>query len=292
MEQNEKSGFALLSGIRDDLIEESEKETGAAKKSLTFKWAAAIAACLVLIVCALPIAGMLKKSTENPEKEFVYYNFYDGSVGATFPVFYTLDFITETSSQLIECEVLSLDDWYLLKDMGDFVFTYSVRVNRIVYDSAGSIRVGDTIRVQSSEGMLPASEAREWYAEAEAKYGTPFPEDAEYGEHQYMAQASLSFPIEVGKTYLMFLDDPYVESDGVYAETGEYLLYLIEDGKVYVGDPNGNPEPVLSDQTYEELLTELTAHAEKRTGLADEIGFYPYRALVEQGKVMPGKAEE
>lgn len=52
MEQNEKSGFALLSGIRDDLIEESETVSKPKKTGLSRFLRAAAAACVCLAVFA------------------------------------------------------------------------------------------------------------------------------------------------------------------------------------------------------------------------------------------------
>lgn len=181
-----------------------------------------------------------------------------------------LEAITELSSQVIIGKVVALDD-VTYTDLGLFNFQYAVEVTYILMDIRESIAVGDSLPVTSSEGIMKAADAAAMVADTPRarKLGIL---QGEYANNEYILCSTWNaVPIEVGKTYLMFLTDEYLEAEGVYAENGRMFLYEIEDQVVHTGRAM-----TLSEDSTDDVIDTITAQIALRTGRADEIGSSAY----------------
>lgn len=181
-----------------------------------------------------------------------------------------LEAVTELSSQAIKCEIVSLDD-ASVNEMGMLNFKYSVKVLDIIMDVYNSLEIGDTITVSSSEGIMKASEA------AELMKDNPVAKklnilQGEYSDNEYITSSTWdAVPIEVGKTYIMFITDRYLESEGLYSESGRSFLFEYDDQNVV-----HERSAVMSQKSTNDIVDEIKAQAELRTGRVDEVGAAQY----------------
>lgn len=195
----------------------------------------------------------------------------------------SMEAITEISSQIILCEVKDRTEM-IWTETNMFNFTYEVEVIEVYLDTHDNLEPGDIITVSSSEGLVPAKEAAEIVSETPRaqKLGIL---QGEYNDNDYIrCSAWDAIPIEVGKTYLMYLDDCYLEREGKYAESGRTYLFEYADNAVY---QKRNMED--TGLSFHEILTQVKDHIDKRTGRADEIGYYPY--LEELGRQQAASAD-
>ena len=113
---------------------------------------------------------------------------------------------------------------------------------------------------------MPAADAQTLMADTGAElYLT-----GEYGENDWIiASNHNALPVEVGKTYLMFLTDDYLEAHGMYAECGSQYLFEYKGGlfpSLYA--ENADAAVV--------TLDDVKSAVRNRTGRADEIGLEAY----------------
>lgn len=184
--------------------------------------------------------------------------------------------IAELSSQVVICEISALDR-AIVNGIGDLHFYYTATIKEILYDRDLIFTVGDSITVSSSEGILPANEAKALYHDSAyaKKYGVM---QGEYSADDYVRSSfDNAIPIQVGETYLMYLTDRYFAREEVYAENGQQYLYLCKDNTLYAGR-----EGVKTDVTLEKMKMQVSKQMAARTGRADEIGHSAY--LNELGK--------
>ncbi len=181
-----------------------------------------------------------------------------------------LEAVTELSSQVIKCEIVSLDD-ASVNELGVLSFKYSVKVLDIIMDINDSLEIGDTITVSSSEGIMKASEAAELMkGNATAKKLNIL--QGEYNDNEYITSSTWdAVPIEVGKTYIMFITDWYLESEGLYSESGRSFLFEY-DGQNVVHERSA----VMSQKSTDDIVDEIKAQVELRTGRVDEVGAAQY----------------
>lgn len=184
--------------------------------------------------------------------------------------------IAELSSQVVICEISALDR-AIVNGIGDLHFYYTATIKEILYDRDLIFTVGDSITVSSSEGILPANEAKALYHDSAyaKKYGVM---QGEYSADDYVRSSfDNAIPIQVGETYLMYLTDRYFAREKVYAENGQQYLYLCKDNTLYAGR-----EGIKTDVTLEKMKMQVSKQMAARTGRADEIGHSAY--LNELGK--------
>ncbi len=94
----------------------------------------------------------------------------------------------------------------------------------------------------------------------------------EYTDEDYIISSTWNaIPVEVGNCYLMYLDDDYLVSEGVYAESGRSYLYEYHDQVVYSGR-----DMIKIESSLSEILETVSGYISMRTGRADEIGDTAY----------------
>jgi len=178
--------------------------------------------------------------------------------------------ITELSSQIVLCEVKNLLD-VSVTDIGLFSFRYEIVISDIFLDVGDRLEIGDTVQITSSEGILKAADAADLIADTPRakKLGIL---QGEYTDEDYVISSTWNaIPIEVGNCYLMYLDDDYLETEGVYAESGRSYLYEYHDQSVYSGR-----DMIKNDSTLTEIMETVGGYISTRTGRADEIGDTAY----------------
>ncbi len=179
--------------------------------------------------------------------------------------------ITEISSHIVMCKILSVED-VVFTDTAEFNFRYSIQVEDILFDATSTLEIGDVISITSSEGIMKASEAAEMigHTARSQKLGIL---QGEYGENDYILCSSYNaIPIEVGHTYILYLTDRYLEAEGVYAESGRSLLYeYTEDGEVFT---TRNMTPCT--ENIDQVLDRVNGLIQKRSGRVEQVGFDRY----------------
>ena len=69
----------------------------------------------------------------------------------------------------------------------------------------------------------------------------------------------------------MFIADDYLETEGVYAETGYSYLFEYSDNTV-----RNSRAATLNSNSTDDILQAIEAQLELRTGRVDEVGYYQY----------------
>ena len=148
----------------------------------------------------------------------------------------TIEYVTEHATQIIACRVERvLEEKYIA---GDFAwqFTYVVSILDIYLDLHGRMRVDDVAEVVMHEGMMTAKKAWRIMCEEDNPILPPLFTPELYGDGDWVTSTYYdAIPVEVGKTYLMFLNDGILEKTGCYNEIGDAFLYEYEGDTVYVG---------------------------------------------------------
>lgn len=202
-------------------------------------------------------------------------------------LFDTVEVITELSSQVVVCKIEKLNN-VKINAFDELHYYYTVTIEEVLFDKDQIFKIGDQITVSSSEGILPANQAKALYENSAhaKKFGVL---QGEYGENDYVRSSYYNgIPIQVGETYLMYLTDRYYKTEKVYSENGGEFLYLCRGNAVYTGR-----EGVKHSLTLSELKNQISAQLELRTGRADEIGEIAYiNELGEQQAAAARAAEE
>lgn len=177
---------------------------------------------------------------------------------------YTVDIITEVSSHIAAVEIVGVKYGALEELSADF--KYEARVVKEFLDTTDTVKKGDILLIQCNEGIMPAADAQTLMADTGAElYLT-----GEYGENDYIVASNHdALPVEVGKTYLMFLTDDYLEAHGMYAECGSQYLFEYRGGLF----PSLYAE---NDDAAAVTLDDVKSAVKNRTGRADEIGMEAY----------------
>ncbi len=177
---------------------------------------------------------------------------------------YTVDIITEVSSHIAAVEIVGVKYGALEELSADF--KYEARVVKEFLDTTDTVKKGDILLIQCNEGIMTAADAQTLMADTGAElYLT-----GEYGENDYIVASNHdALPVEVGKTYLMFLTDDYLEAHGMYAECGSQYLFEYRGGLF----PSLYAE---NDDAAAVTLDDVKSAVKNRTGRADEIGMEAY----------------
>lgn len=209
----------------------------------------------MIITCVMSSCGNASKADERViVKEFGY---SAQSMTSEVADVNNLEAVTELSSQAIKCEIVSLDD-ASVNEMGQINFKYSVKVLDIIMDVDDSLKIGDTITVSSSEGIMKASEAAELVKDDPVAKKLNILQ-GEYSDNEYITSSTWdAVPIEVGKTYIMFITDRYLETEGLYSESGRSFLFECDDSNT------------------DDIIEKIRAQAQLRTGRAVEVGASQY----------------
>ncbi len=226
---------------------------------------------LFILLAALILLASCSAENENNEKNIVKtFGFKNLDMSEKIADINNIEAITEISAQIILCCVKSCKE-VSINDLDEFNFTYEVEVRKIYLNVNDRLKEGDIIAVSSSEGIILANEAKARFgSSAHAQKFGYFNND--YGDNDYFTASCYdAVPIEVGKTYIMYLTDEYLENWSLYAETGRMYLYEIEGDMVYSGVDRNK-----LDLSFKKLEKQIIGDIEKRTGRVDEIGFDAY----------------
>lgn len=177
---------------------------------------------------------------------------------------YTVDIITEVSSHIAAVEIVGVKYGALEELSADF--KYEVKVVKEFLDTTDTVEKGDILLVQCNEGTMPALDAQTLMDGTGAElYLT-----GEYGENDWITASNHgALPVEVGKTYLMFLTDDYLDPHGMYAECGSQYLFEYTGGLF----PSLYAE---NSDAASVTLDDVKSAVKNRTGRADEIGLEAY----------------
>lgn len=217
---------------------------------------------LFLLTAAIFLSSCAK---EDPQRNIVAeFGFSRDDALSFTSIDYTVDIITEVSSHIAAVEIVSVKYGALEELSADF--KYEVKVVKEFLDTTDTISRGDTLLVQCNEGIMPARDAQTLMEGTGAElYLT-----GEYGENDWITASNHgALPVEVGKTYLMFLTDDYLEAHGMYAECGSQYLFEYKGGlfpSLYA--ENADAAAVTLDH--------VKSAVKNRTGRADEIGLEAY----------------
>ena len=228
-----------------------------------------LAACIVVVLCGIFWLNREPAYTK-PQRNIVETFGYIEPMGSQVADVNNYEAITELSSQVVLCEVKKLLD-VSVTDVGLFSFRYEIEISDILLDVGDRLEIGDTVQITSSEGILKAVDAAELIADTPRakKLGIL---QGEYTDEDYIISSTWNaIPIEIGNSYLMYLDDDYLETEGVYAESGRSYLYEYHDQVVYSGRDMIKIESSLSG-----ILETVSGYISMRTGRADEIGEAAY----------------
>lgn len=203
----------------------------------------------------------------------------------------TRETVTELSTQIVVC---TLRERKIVRwdAANGFQSLYTAEIEEILMDARGTTAVGDEIRFSSYNGLIPAAEAAdflqgtdsyanlaEWQKLADVLRAAP--EDSFIRSSGYDG-----IPLAVGNTYLVYLCDwgmePYREElgtetvfaeepDDFFTECGFSHNAELRRGKVYRGR-----DTALQEITAAELKKQTREDISNRTGIAHQIGVYPY----------------
>lgn len=212
------------------------------------------------------------------------FGFTTPSMGFAIADVNNIEAVTELSSQVVLCHVDSLEE-VEFTDTNNFNFRYKIEILDILMDTSEALQAGDIIEVTSSEGILKASEAAALIKDTPRaqKLGIL---QGEYQDNEYIVSSTWdAIPIEVGKTYVMYLTDRYLESEGVYAESGRSFLYEYSGKTIY-----SSRSMEKSDTSLAAVISDIEAQIALRTGRADEVGADQY--MEELGARQQAEREE
>lgn len=226
---------------------------------------------LTILISMMSSCGVMPNQVNDGERIIVEeFGYINPSMSSQIAEVNNLEAVTELSSHIIKCKIKSLDD-ITYTDVHLFSFEYSVEVIDIMLDVNGTLESGDIISVTSSEGIIKAAEA------AAMIKATPRAKklgilQGEYQDNEYITSSTWdAMPIEVGKTYIMFITDRYLADEGVYAESGRSFLYKVEEQTVFSGRTMA-----ANEQSTNAILNDIISQIEVRTGRADEVGATQY----------------
>ncbi|MBQ4042616.1 MAG: hypothetical protein IJD06_01375 [Clostridia bacterium] len=203
----------------------------------------------------------------------------------------TTEVITELSTRIVVCTLREreVQKW---DAANGFQSLYTAEIDEILMDVRGTLAAGEIIRFSSYEGLIPVHQASAAMETMPASASTQrsreltallraAPEDS-----FVLSSGHDGIPLVVGNTYLVYLSDwgmePYrkemgsdivliEEPDDFFTESGLSHMYELRRGKVYRGR-----DTVPMEITEKQLKEQIRDHISRRTGIAHEIGVFPY----------------
>lgn len=233
-----------------------------------------LAAVLLCSCAAETLPEETAAETVVPEKNIIRtFGVRDNSLASYIVDFNNLEYITELSTQVMMLKVLSRDDAEA-GEIGTLNFQYTAEIIEIYLDTSGEFEIHDEIRFSSNEGIMKAKDAAKLF-EGSARAQKLGILQGEYTENDYIVSTNYNaVPIETGRTYIVYLSDEYLESDGSYTDIGRSYLYEIDNDNAYMG--YREPE----SQKTEDIIAQIKEDLENRTGRVDEIGPKAYRSEI------------
>jgi len=148
--------------------------------------------------------------------------------------------VTKSASQIVLCRIEKLEKVSLGYMFGDLNFEYEVTIEDIYMDINNILSIGDKVTVSSAKGIITGNEykklAASAYSRTRAVSHVIEYSNREYEENEYILSSSFnSIPFEVGRTYVMYLTDDWIEKNNCYFETGYEFSYEYTEGILYYG---------------------------------------------------------
>lgn len=230
----------------------------------------------IILICGILLIACSSNSKVSDRIIVQQYGFKTLEMADAIAELNTIESITEISSNVVLCKVIKLNN-VSVTQTNQLDFEYEVQIEKVYLNANNLLNDGDIITISSSEGIIKGSEFNKLIKDSKHanKFGYA---NIEYKENEYITSSYYdAIPIEVGKTYIMYLTDRYYETYKVFAESGRMFLYEYTDEVVYSGS-----EFLKNDLSFEELETQIYNAIKNRTGRADEIGYHSY--LEELGK--------
>ena len=196
---------------------------------------------------------------------------------------------TELSTQIVKCKILDMEkiDVYNTSNLN---FLFNAEIEEVYFDvnsgidnkTSDSLSAGDKIVISTGDAVVKATVAAEALkGKSDAKFLTMQSED--YKENDYIVCSMWdSIPVEAGNSYILYLTDEFLESEGAYTEVGRMFTWGILNGDMYYG-----VDFIKSDMSLSEVEAQIAENVANRTGRVDQIGRNEY--LTELGKL---QAEE
>ncbi len=191
------------------------------------------------------------------------------------------EIVLERTTQLLMVEIQSVDS---LTYTGSCHFGYTGKITKIYHDSSESLKIGDSISLRSTEGVMKAADAAEL-----VKYPLTFKGQkiltGTYTDDDWILSSQWNaVPMEVGGTYIVYLSSETLQREGYYTECGYSLLYETDGDLIYTGTDRehflAGTYRVLSDKTLEDVEKEIAAQLTSRKGYVDELGHDLYESML------------
>ena len=148
--------------------------------------------------------------------------------------------VTKSASQIVLCRIEKLEKVSLDYMFAELNFEYEVIIEDIYMDVNNILKTGDRVTVSSIKGIITGNEykklAASAYSKTRAFSHVQEYSNREYEENEYILSSSFnSIPFEVGRTYIMYLTDNWIEKNNCYYETGYEFAYEYTEGTLYYG---------------------------------------------------------
>ncbi len=191
------------------------------------------------------------------------------------------EIVLERTTLLVMAEIQSADS---LTYNGSCHFGYTAEIRKIYHDSAQSLKTGDSISLHSTEGIMKAADAA-----ALIEYPLTFKGKkiltGTYGDSDYILSSQWNaVPMEVGKTYILYLSSETLQQRGYYTECGYSLLYETDGERIYTGTDRERFKSGIwreeSDRTLADVEKEIEDQLAARKGYVDELGYDLYESML------------
>lgn len=190
-----------------------------------------------------------------------------GDLGRAVADINNIEAITELSTQIVLARVDRLERAYMT-ELNVPNFIYEITIKDIYMDVNNRLTIGDSVRLSTARGLMQGNEFTRLVGNSAhaQKFGYA---NQEYRDNEYVASSAFQgIPIEVGRTYIIYLTDMFLRSDGLYADIGKQFIYEYTEGVIFQG-----LEYQRMDMTLAQLTEQISIDISNRTGRADELGF-------------------
>jgi hypothetical protein len=185
------------------------------------------------------------------------------------------NFVIEYATCILLCRIDAMEDVGATRtvsgndDENPYVWTlnysYSATAEEVLFAREGDVKQGDALSFSAGSGMVRINDLKHLLPPQEVT-ALGIDLHRQYSDSDYIATAKgNTIPIEVGKTYLVFLNEEY----GYYSDCGFGELYECDGEAVYAGW-----DMKRSETSSAELIGQTRARIEARSGIFDEMSMY------------------
>ena len=222
---------------------------------------------LTLVLAAVMLCSCTAAEPEETAAGTEVRNYVDISRKETW---YSMEYF-ETDSSLIENIIPAATQILMVRadtadDLlytGSYHFEYGCEILKIYRDESASLHVGDSISVFTTEGNMKASDAAAILRYPMTYHGSKVLTEP-CTDNDYISSSHFNaVPIEIGRTYIVYLSSDSLETCGYYDEIGYSYLYEVVGEDIYTGS-----ERILSEMTLADAEQEIAE--QHRLYAADE----------------------